>query len=336
MKIDAALLTGPGETAIAAAEMEQIGHHGVWLGETGHDPFLMLQQAANATEAVSVGSAVAVAFARNPMTLASSAYDLAEISGGRFILGLGSQVRAHIERRFSMPWSRPAARMREMALALRAIWATWHDGEPLDFSGEFYTHTLMTPYFSPPAHEWGPPAIFIAGVGPRMTEVAGEVADGFLLHPFTTTRYFERVTTPALVRGRKVGGHSGLDDFQIAGPVFVCTGRDEEELAKAVAGTKEQIAFYASTPSYRGVLELHGWDDLQPELARLTHAGRWSDLGAVIDDEVLHAMAVVGEPGAVGEGLRERFGEHVTRVTPTAAVRPADSAWAEMIMAASV
>ena len=179
--------------------------------------------------------------------------------------------------------------MREFVLALKAIWAAWQDGTKLDFRGDFYTHTLMTPFFSPPAHEYGPPPVFLAGVGELMTEVAGEVADGFFVHPFGTTRYFDEVTRPALERGRAKAGRA-LDGFDICGPSFVTVGRNEAEMAAAVKGTKDQIAFYASTPAYRGVLDLHGWGDLQPELTRLSKEGRWSDMGELITDEMLRRV----------------------------------------------
>jgi len=335
VRIDAALTVDLRATASAARDAESVGHHGLWVGETGHDPFLQMLRAADATKRIEIGSAVAVAFARSPMTLAASAYDLAGATGGRCLLGLGSQVRAHIERRFSMPWSRPAARMREYVLALRSIWAAWHDGEPLAFRGDFYRHTLMTPYFAPQRHDWGPPPVLLAAVGPRMTEVAGEVADGYLLHPFSTERYLAEVTVPALLRGRKVAGHADLDGFVVAGPVFVCVGRDDAELDAATAATRAQLAFYASTPAYRAVLELHGWEDVQSELSRLARDGRWDEMGDVIDDDLLHAMAVIGDPATVGAGLRERYGGVADRVTPTSAVRLDEDAWGELIDAAA-
>ena len=201
MKVDATLPKEVERTKEAAAELEDAGYEALWVGETKHDPFLQLLQAADATERITVGTAIAIAFGRTPMTLANTAFDLARYSRGRFVLGLGSQVKPHIERRFSMPWSHPAPRMRELVLAMRAIWNTWQEGEPLDFRGDFYTHTLMTPFFSPPPHEWGPPPVYLAGVGERMTETAGEVCDGFFFHPFTTDRYLREVTLPALATG---------------------------------------------------------------------------------------------------------------------------------------
>jgi probable F420-dependent oxidoreductase len=315
VKIDAPLTKDIGGTKAAARTAEAGGYDGLWVGETQHDPFLQLLQAAEATERVTIGTAIAIAFGRSPLTLAHSGFDLARYAGGRFVLGLGSQVKPHIEGRFSMPWSHPARRMRELILATRAIWRSWQNGTRLDFRGDFYSHTLMTPFFSPPPHEWGPPPVFLAGVGERMTEVAGEVADGFFVHPFTTERYLREVTIPALARGRARAETTGLDGLALCGPVFACAGRDEDELAAAVAGTRKQIAFYGSTPAYRGVLELHGWGDAQPELTRLSKEGRWADMGDVIDDELLHAFAVVGDPDAVAKGLRERYEGVLDRIT---------------------
>jgi probable F420-dependent oxidoreductase len=297
----------------AARDAEDLGYRAVWFGETAHDPFLSVALAASATSRIELGTGVAIAFARSPMTLAVTANDLQTVSKGRFVLGLGSQVKPHITRRFSMPWSHPAARMREFVLAMRAIWRCWHEGEPLDFQGEFYSHTLMTPFFNPGSNEYGPPPVFIAGVGDLMTQVVGEVADGFLCHGFTTERYLREVTLPALELGRKRAGHT-LDGFQISGLPFVVTGRNEEEVAAATAAVKDQIAFYASTPVYRPVLDLHGWGDLQQELTALTKAGRWSEMAGLIDDEMLGTFAIVAEPGDVAAALRQRYGDVFTRM----------------------
>jgi probable F420-dependent oxidoreductase len=335
MLVDATLTKSIVHTKDDARRIEDAGYNGLWVGETKHEPFLQLLHAADATERVTIGTAIAIAFARTPMTLANTAFDLALYSRGRFVLGLGSQVKPHIERRFSMPWSHPAARMRELVLAVRAIWATWQDGTPLAFEGEFYRHTLMTPFFSPEPHEYGPPPVFLAGVGERMTEVAGEVCDGFFFHPFTTDRYLRNVTLPALHRGRQRASRAGLDDFAIAGPAFACVGRNEAELAVAIKGTKDQIAFYASTPAYRPVLELHGWGELQPELTRLSKAGRWSEMGELIDDDMLHAFAVVGEPDVVGKGLTARWGDVATRITLYATYEADPSVWPAVVDAMS-
>jgi probable F420-dependent oxidoreductase len=304
-------LRGAGE---AAAGLEAQGYDGLWTAETSHDPFFPLLLASQRTERVELGTGIAVAFARSPMTLAQQAYDLQAASEGRFILGLGSQIKPHITKRFSMPWSSPAARMRELILAIRAIWACWDGDGKLDFQGDFYTHTLMTPFFNPGPNPHGHAKIFLAGVGERMTEVAGEVADGFLCHGFTTERYLREVTLPALERGAAKAGRA-VDDIQISGPAFVVTGTDDEQMAASTKGVKAQIAFYGSTPAYRPVLELHGWGDLQDELNRMSKEGRWAEMGELIDDEVLDAFAVVGEPERIGPGLSERYGDVIDRIS---------------------
>lgn len=314
IKVDAHLATEITAIAEHAARFETLGYDGVWTGESKHDAFLALAAAAPATSRVSLGSEVAIAFARSPMSLAQLGWDMQEYSSGRFILGLGSQVKAHIERRYSMPWSRPAARMREMVLAIRAIWDCWTNAAPLDFRGEFYQHTLMTPFFTPEPSDHPLPPVYLAGVGPAMTEVAGEVADGFFLHPFTTPRFLREVTRVALERGR-VKAAKTLDGFDIGGPVFAAIGRDETELAAAVEACKARIAFYASTPQYRPVLELHGWGDVHDECHQLARQGRWSEMHHAISDEVVEAIAEIGDPVTVGRGLARRYGGLVTRLS---------------------
>jgi probable F420-dependent oxidoreductase len=314
MKVDGGIggdLRGAGK---AAAAQEAQGYDGLWTAETAHDPFFPLLLASQHTEQVELGTGIAVAFARNPMNLAQIAWDLQAASRGRFILGLGSQIKPHITKRFSMPWSSPAARMREMILAIRAIWASWNDGTKLDFQGDFYTHTLMTPFFDPGPNPHGNAKIFLAGVGELMTEVAGEVCDGFLCHGFTTERYLREVTLPALERGAAKAGRT-LADIEISGPAFVVTGTTEEEMAASVAGTKQQIAFYGSTPAYRGVLELHGWGDLQDDLNRMSKEGKWKEMGELITDDILETFAVVGEPEQLAPGLEERYGDIVSRIS---------------------
>jgi probable F420-dependent oxidoreductase len=286
----------------------------VWTAETAHDPFLPLVLAAEHTTELQLGTSIAVAFARNPMTLANTAWDLQAASQGRFILGLGSQIKPHITKRFSMPWSHPAPRMREMILAIRAIWASWNDGTKLDFQGDFYTHTLMTPFFNPGPNPHGNAKIFLAGVGELMTEVAGEVCDGFLCHGFTTERYLREVTLPALERGAAKAGRT-LADIEISGPAFVVTGTTEEEMAASVQGTKQQIAFYGSTPAYRGVLELHGWGGLQDDLNKMSKEGKWTEMGELITDDILDTFAVVAEPEKLAEGINARYGDIVQRLS---------------------
>jgi probable F420-dependent oxidoreductase len=297
-----------------ARRAEEAGYDGIMTAETAHDPFFPLLLAAGETEHVDLITSIAVAFARTPMTLANIGYDLQAYSGGRFILGLGSQIKAHIEKRFSMPWSHPAPRMREMILAMRAIWDSWNTGARLEFRGEFYTHTLMTPFFNPGPNPHGTPRVFLAAVGEMMAEVAGEVADGILIHGFTTERYLREVTLPAVDRGLARAGRSRAE-FSVSYPGFVVTGTNEAEIAKAALGTRQQIAFYGSTPAYRGVLDLHGWGDLQTELNRLSKQGEWVKMGELIDDEMLHTFAVVGEPEQIPSLFLARYGDCVDRVT---------------------
>ena len=317
MKVDATL-TGPIRAmAESAARLENLGYAGAWTVETDHDPFLPLAAATTSTERIDLGTAIAVAFARNPMLLANIGWDLQAMSGGRFVLGLGSQIKPHITKRFSMEWSRPAARMREMIQAIRAIWDTWSNGTPLQFRGEFYRHTLMTPFFTPPTSDLadvGLPRIFLAGVGELMTEVAGEVCDGFFCHGFTTERYLREVTIPALQRGRTRAGLT-MDGFEIVGPSFIVTGTSDEELERAADGTRRQIAFYGSTPAYRPVLELHGWGGLQDELNTLSKRGQWEEMGRLVDDTVLNTFAVVGHPDAIAPELGRRYGDVVSRIS---------------------
>lgn len=313
MKVDANLQGALAASGSMARSLEEHGYDGIWTSETAHDPFLPLVLAAASTSHADIGTAIAVAFARNPMNLAQLAWDLNAASEGRFTLGLGSQVKAHITRRFSMPWSQPAARMRELVLAVRSIWSSWANGTKLDFSGAFYTHTLMTPFFDPGPQEHGPPRIFLAGVGTRMTEVAGEVADGFLCHGFTTERYLREVTLPTLQAGAQMGGRS-IADVEISLPALVVSATDEDGWSAAFDGTKQQIAFYASTPAYRAVLDLHGWGALHDDLHRLSKSGRWADMARLIDDDVLEAFAVVAPPDDLGPALERRFGGIVQRI----------------------
>lgn len=311
MKVDGALRGYEiGELAGVAAAMERLGHNGVWMPEINHDPFLPLPAVAAATSRITVGTGIAIAFARSPMLLAYLGSDLQLATQGRFILGLGSQVRAHVTRRFSMPWSHPAARMRELISAVRAIWRSFETGDPLDFRGDFYSHTLMTPEFSPAPARFGLPPIFLAAVGERMTEVAGEVADGLFLHSFTTERYVREISLPTLERSLRNAGRE-RSEIDVVGLPFIATGMTEEQLIEAREATRRRIAFYGSTPAYRPVLELHGWGDLGDELHRLSVSSdpaRWDRLVDLIDDEVLGTFAIVAEPAEVATAVADRFG----------------------------
>ena len=312
MKIDGGIGFDPNGMAAQAIKAEETGYDGVWSAETNHDPFLPIAVGATATEKLEFGTGIAVAFARNPMTLAVLANDLQLLSKGRFMLGMGSQIKPHITKRFSMPWSHPAPRMRELILAIRAIWKTWETGEPLAFRGEFYTHTLMTPFFNPGPNPYGNPKILLAAVGELMTEVAGEVGDGFLVHGFSTERYLREVSLPALERGAAKAGKT-RSDLTVSYPGFIVTGPDDKSMAAAAKGAREQIAFYASTPAYRPVLELHGWGDLQPELNTLSKHGEWEKMGELIDDDILNAFAVVAPLDQVAGEVLKRFDGLVDR-----------------------
>ena len=300
--------------AASAKRSEEAGYDAIWSAETGHDPLLPLLIAAEHTERIQLGTAIVVAFGRSPMTLAHSAWDLNAFSSGRFMLGLGSQIKPHIEKRYSMPWSHPAPRMREFIQAMRAIWESWQNGSPLDFRGDFYTHTLMTPFFNPGPNEFGAPKVFLAAVGEGMTRVAAEAADGMLVHGFTTEKYLREVTVPVVEAGLDGVGRKRAD-FQMSYPAFVVTGDTEEEVAAAETGTRRQIAFYASTPAYRGVLDCHGWGDLQPELNTLSKRGEWVEMGRLISDEILDAFAVRGTPEEIPAQLYGRFGDVVDRIS---------------------
>ncbi|NQZ95829.1 MAG: LLM class F420-dependent oxidoreductase [Myxococcales bacterium] len=317
MKVDGGLLIGGlAEASARARALEADGYDGIVSAEVSNDPFLPLALAAEQTERVELMTSIAVAFARNPMILANTSHDLNLVSKGRFILGIGSQIRPHITKRFSMPWSQPAARMREFILAMRAIWDCWYRGEPLAFRGDFYTHTLMTPNFTPQDATYGEPRVFLAAVGPRMTEVAGEVADGMIAHGFTTERYLREVSLPALEKGLARSARS-RSDFEISCPVFVVTGADEESFTKSREMVGRQISFYGSTPAYRPVLELCGRGELQTELNHLSKQGRWDDMATLIDDDLVEEFAVVGRPEEVPELIRKRFGDLIDRMMCT-------------------
>jgi probable F420-dependent oxidoreductase len=304
----AGVTASPLEVEAAAVAAEKDGYDGFGAAETRHDVFPALALAARATSRITLQSAIAVAFARNPMTVAVLGNDLQLISAGRFQLGLGSQVQAHIERRFAMPWGRPAARMEEFVRAIRAIWHAWGSGERLAFRGEFYRHTLMTDFFNPGANPFGNPPVLLAAVGERMTAVAGRVGDGLLVHPLTSADYLRERTRPAL---REARGDS-LDGFTLGLSAMVVLGADEAARSRAEQAVRGQIAFYASTPAYRPVFDLHGWGELADRLNALSRRRAWAEMTALIDDDVLDTFAVSGD---VAARLRERFGGLVDRIS---------------------
>lgn len=316
MRVDGSILTtNPLDGASQARALESLGYAGGFTFDGRHDPFLPLLAAASVTDKLELSTAIAVAFARSPMLLAQLAWDLQLASGGRFTLGLGSQIKTHIERRFSMPWGQPAARMRELVMAIRAIWACWQHGEKLAFTGEFYTHTMMPPLLKPDPMPYALPPIFLAGVGPAMTAVAGEVGDGFIVHPLNSPATLREVTLPALAAGRERTGQT-LDGFGLSCQIITAAGDTEEELQTAIATVRGQIAFYASTPAYKVMLDCHGWGDLQPRLQQMTRENRWDLMTELVSDEMLHTFAVVGHTREIADRIRERMaGIPVSRVS---------------------
>jgi probable F420-dependent oxidoreductase len=305
MKIDGSLIVDLGNVPARVRELEALGYDGAVSVDTSHDPFLPLALAAEHSSRVDLLTSVAIALARSPMTTAQTAHDLQVLSRGRMVLGLGSQIKPHVEKRFSMPWSAPAPRMREFILALRAIWRSWDAGERLNFRGDHYTHTLMTPFFSPAPGPYGPPRVFLGALGGGMCQVAGEVADGVLLHPFSTDRYVRERALPAVERGLARAGRTGAG-FEFGLTPFVATGADEEAVAAALPAIRAQIAFYGSTPAYRTVLELHGWGAAQDELNALSKRGRWAEMAEVVTPEMLDAFVVQAPYDRLPEALARR------------------------------
>jgi probable F420-dependent oxidoreductase len=333
MKIDATVMAGDLETiGPRAARMETMGYDGLYTAETQHDPFFPLVLAAEHTERIDLATAIAVGFPRSPTHLAHIGHDLQKFSKGRFILGLGSQIKAHIEKRFSAQFSQPAARMRELILATRAVWRTWEEDEPLRFEGDFYRLTLMTPFFSAGPTGYGPPRVFLAAVGERMTEVAGEVCDGMFVHGFTTEKYLRETTLPAIERGLAKSGRTRAD-IELSFPTFIVTGESDEEWQKADASVREQIAFYGSTPAYRPVLEAHGWGEVQDELNALSKRGQWKEMGKVITDDILETFAVRGTAGELPGLVMARYGDVVDRLSFYAPYRTDPEQWADVVAA---
>jgi probable F420-dependent oxidoreductase len=310
LAVDGKHLPTIGEVGRAA---ESLGFAGLWTSETKHDSFLPLAVAANNTKRLDLGTSIAIAFSRSPMTMAQISWDLQDLSDGRFILGLGTQVKAHIERRFSMPWGRPAARLEDYILALRAIWRSFQTKEPLDYKGEFYQHTLMTPFFNPGPIEHPEIPIYVAGVNTRLARLAGELCDGFHIHPFHTPEYVRQIVKPAIKEGAERENRSP-EDIKLATSVFVITGETGEEVEEQREKMRAQTAFYASTPSYRVVLEAHGWEEVGEELGKLARDKKWDEMPNLITDEMLRTFAVEAAPDEVGPALKERYAGLMDRV----------------------
>jgi probable F420-dependent oxidoreductase len=293
--------------AAAAQAAAALGFAALWTNETRHDPYLPLVLAAAATTRLKLGTAIALAFPRSPTSTAHTAWDLARLSEGRFILGLGTQVQAHIERRFGLPWGAPAARLRDYIAAVRAVWASWQTGERLRHQGEFYKLSLMTPFFNPGPNPQPAVPIFIAGVNRGLCRLAGEVCQGFQVHPFHTVPYLREVIIPAIEEGLAAGGRTPAD-LQVSATIFAVVGATEAERTREQAAVRQQIAFYAATPSYRTLLALHGWDAVGAELGRRAARGEWATMGDLITDEMLAEFAVAGNTlAAAAQAARARY-----------------------------
>ncbi len=312
MKIDASIQADISRAGDQAMRLEQLGYDGLRVAELNHDPFLPLTQAAAATENIELVTSVAVAFSRNPMTMAQIAHDLNAFSKGRLVLGLGSQVRPHIERRFSMPWYKAARQMREFIEAMHAIFDCWYEGDRLEFVGEYYQHTLMPSTFRPENIEYDRPRINLSATGPLMTKVAAEVADGMIMHPFSSEKFIREVTLPAIEEGLARSDRT-LDDFELDYAPIIASGTDEESMERAIATARDRIAFYGSTEAYRPVLEAHGWGELQTELNVLNKRQQQAEMASLVSNEVLHTIAIVGSPDEIVAEMKQRFGDVIGR-----------------------
>ncbi|MDH3499380.1 MAG: TIGR03617 family F420-dependent LLM class oxidoreductase [Acidimicrobiia bacterium] len=334
MKIDYVFApTWPSAAAEEAARAQRLGFDGFFTADTGHEPFLPIAAAAGRVPDLDFGTAIAVAFARSPMVTAMTAWDLSMLARGRFLLGLGTQIKPHITRRFSMEWSSPGPRLREYIHAIRAIWNTWQSGAPLRFKGDYYEFTLMTPFFNPGPSEYGDVPVYIAGVGPYMARLAGEICDGYHVHPFHTVTYLREVTLPAMQAGADGAGRD-LASVERASLVFVVTGRSSAEMDAMRTAVKQQIAFYASTPAYRPVLDVHGWD-IQETLNAMSKRGEWAAMGDVITDDMVDEFAVVAPLDELGPAIKERYDGLLDRVgyysLGDVMAGISDDTWAELV-----
>lgn len=309
MKIDVAtLVPNLREMPELARAVEEIGFDCLWTSETQHDPFLPLALAAEHTEKIELGTAIAVAFPRSPTVFAQIAWDLQNASNGRFILGLGTQVKPHIERRFAAVWEHPAAKLREMILAMRAVWNAWQGDGRINFRGEFYKITLMTPFFNPGPIEHPHIPIYIAGVNEKLCQVAGEVCEGFHVHPFHTPKYIHEQILPNIEIGLQKANRARAD-IQLSSAIFVATDDAEKEMVRA------QISFYASTPSYRPVMETHGWGDAGEKLSSLAAHKEWGAMAEQITDEMLEQFCVLCSPENLASAVKTRYEGLLDRIT---------------------
>lgn len=312
MKIDASAASNMSNIGSHARQLERLGYDGLRVAELNHEPFMPLALAASQTSTIELVTSVAVAFARNPMSLAIQAHDLNAFSRGRFLMGIGSQVKPHITRRFSMPWHKAARQMREFIEAMNAIFDCWYEGKTLEYVGEYYQHTLMPKTFTPQNIEFGRPKVLLSATGPLMTKVAAELADGMIMHPFSSEKYMSEVSMPAIQEGLRRSGRT-LDDFIIDYAPMIATGTTEEELNTSIAVVRDRIAFYGCTVAYKPVLDIHGWGELQDELIVLNRQHKTNQMSDLITDEMVRTIAIVGEPLEVIESMRDRLAGVVGR-----------------------
>ena len=320
MKVDTVLPLDLSQVPEAAKRIEAQGYDGAFTPETGHDPFLAHALADEHTERIDLGTAVAIAFPRSPMATAQIAWDLQRLSNGRFVIGLGTQVKGHIERRYGMTWAAPGPRLKEYVLMMRAIWDSWQNGTKPSFQGEHYRYTLMTPFFNPGAIEHPNIPIHISAINPYNCRLVGEVCDGIKLHGFNTPKYLREVILPNIEKGAKKAGRD-LKEIEICGIGFVITGKTEEEVEKAKAPFRQQIAFYGSTRTYRPVLDIEGWGELCPELFALSLEGKWQEMATKITDDMLEQFAVIGTYDEIVPMIKERSAGLIDRTTFAIPVR---------------
>lgn len=314
MKVDYYFPPSPPETAgAAAAEAAALGYNGFFTAETQYDPFFPITHAAVAAPELEFGTAIAVAFPRSPTVMAMTAWDLARQTKGRFMLGLGTQVRAHVVRRFGSAWAgKPAPQLREYIEAMRAVWDTWQNGTSLKYDGEYYKLSLMTPFFNPGPISHPHVPVYIAGVGPYLSGLAGEMCDGFHVHPFHTVPYLDEVVLPNMGKGAAAADRS-IDDVEVVTTVFIMTGTNDEEIAQSMEPVRQQISFYASTPSYRSVLEASGWE-FGSELHAMSKRGEWDKMPSAVPDEALEGVGVIAPVDKLAAAIKDRYGDRIQRV----------------------
>ena len=330
MKIDGPFYAQMSGAADEAKRLADIGYDGVYSLEGSWDPFFPIALASEHAPQLDIATGIAVAFPRNPSHIAYQAWDLQTFSKGKFSLGIGSQIKAHIEKRFGVDFSPPAARMREYILAVKAFFDCWQNGSKLNFEGEYYRHTLMTPMFNPGPNEYGVPPIMLGALGPKMTEVAGEVADGLIVHPFNSMPFLEEKALPAVKLGLEKSGRS-MDDFCLQVNAIIITGETEEQYQAAEKSVKDLLGFYASTPAYAPPMAAVGLGDLQPKMNALSKQGKWDELGSYVDDHFVDAFCTRGKPEEIAGKLKAKYGDYADRLAIYAPYAAPDAMWKRII-----